>query len=110
MGVWGLFVCLQNLPFLHVRRSCQQRAQALIQHHDAVTGTSKQHVADDYAQRLDRAWVDVEAAVSAALSRQAFGWKVGRQEFDGEFPELSQCRMANISVCDITMEVGLAAI
>lgn len=84
----------------------QQRAQALIQHHDAITGTSKQHVADDYAQRLDRAWVDVEAAVSEALSRQAFGWwKGGRQEFEGEFPELSQCRMANISVCGFTMEV-----
>lgn len=62
-------------------------------------------MADDYAQRLDRAWVDVEAAVSEALSRQAFAWKGGRQEFEGEFPELSQCRMANISVCTLTMEV-----
>ncbi len=24
----------------------------IVQHHDAVSGTEKQHVADDYAQRL----------------------------------------------------------
>ncbi|CAM9883542.1 unnamed protein product, partial [Hapterophycus canaliculatus] len=50
-----------------------ERAQALLQHHDGVSGTSKQHVADDYAQRLDRARVGAEAIVSSALSRLAFG-------------------------------------
>lgn len=28
------------------------RAMGVAQHHDAVSGTSKQHVADDYAKRL----------------------------------------------------------
>ena len=29
-----------------------KRAMATMQHHDAVTGTEKQNVAEDYAQRL----------------------------------------------------------
>ena len=31
------------------------RVMGLMQHHDAVTGTEKQHVAEDYALRLDMA-------------------------------------------------------
>ena len=31
-----------------------QRSQAIAQHHDAITGTAKLHVSDDYTQRLDR--------------------------------------------------------
>lgn len=78
---------------------------------------SVQHVADDYAQRLDRSRVKVEALVSSALSRLAFGGNGGRQQQgrigleDGErdedagLPQLRQCRLANISTCDATMEV-----
>lgn len=29
-----------------------RRAMGTMQHHDAVTGTEKQHVAEDYAQRM----------------------------------------------------------
>jgi hypothetical protein len=31
-----------------------EEAQAILQHHDAVAGTSKQHVAYDYALRVRR--------------------------------------------------------
>lgn len=31
-------------------------AMAVLQHHDAVSGTSKQHVADDYARQLAAGW------------------------------------------------------
>lgn len=32
--------------------SVMKEAMAVMQHHDAVTGTEKQHVADDYARLL----------------------------------------------------------
>ena len=31
-----------------------EAAVSLLQHHDSITGTEKQHVADDYHVRLDR--------------------------------------------------------
>ncbi|KAH9770254.1 alpha-mannosidase [Citrus sinensis] len=35
-------------------------ALALVQHHDAVSGTEKQHVADDYAKRLSIGYTEAE--------------------------------------------------
>ena len=35
-------------------------ALAIAQHHDAVSGTSKQHVADDYAKRLFIGYKEVQ--------------------------------------------------
>lgn len=94
----------------------EQSAQALVQHHDGVTGTSKQHVAEDYAQRLDTARVRVEADVSSALGRMAFGGRGGSGDGGGEkeergleeLPKLVMCRLANVSTCDVTMEVSAA--
>jgi len=33
-----------------------ERAMAVAQHHDAVSGTERQHVANDYARRLAGGW------------------------------------------------------
>lgn len=32
------------------------KAMAVAQHHDAVSGTEKQHVANDYAKMLAKGW------------------------------------------------------
>lgn len=36
--------------------SLTEKAMAVAQHHDAVSGTEKQHVANDYARRLANGW------------------------------------------------------
>ncbi|XP_044607793.2 lysosomal alpha-mannosidase isoform X2 [Equus asinus] len=66
-------------------------AMAVLQHHDAVSGTSRQHVADDYARQLAAGWGPCEVLLSNALARLS-----GSKE-DFEF-----CRDLNISVCPLS--------
>ena len=46
-------------------------ALAIAQHHDAVSGTEKQHVADDYAKRLSIGYTEV-----IKLSIYLFSWNL----------------------------------
>lgn len=39
-----------------VHRVPADEAMAVLQHHDAVSGTSRQHVANDYARQLAAGW------------------------------------------------------
>ena len=41
----------------------------IVQHHDAVSGTEKQHVAEDYAQRLADG---IDAAVVSEIDNERF--------------------------------------
>uniref|UniRef100_A0A3Q1H5R4 Alpha-mannosidase n=1 Tax=Anabas testudineus TaxID=64144 RepID=A0A3Q1H5R4_ANATE len=79
-----------NLGFLslHWRGSGSSEAMAVAQHHDAVSGTEKQHVANDYARRLANGWQHCQLLISnsfAALS--------------GSFLKRNYCDNLNISVC-----------
>lgn len=40
--------------------SVMKRAMGIVQHHDAVSGTEKQHVADDYSLLLHRGVVECQ--------------------------------------------------
>lgn len=44
-----------------------EEAVSLLQHHDAITGTAKQHVANDYHRRLHRGLKEAQAVVTSAL-------------------------------------------
>uniref|UniRef100_A0A5F9DEB4 Alpha-mannosidase n=1 Tax=Oryctolagus cuniculus TaxID=9986 RepID=A0A5F9DEB4_RABIT len=68
-----------------------EEAMAVLQHHDAITGTSRQLVADDYARRLAAGWGRCEVLLSNALARLS-----GSQEAFSICPEL------NISVCPLS--------
>ena len=69
-----------------------KRAVAVNQHHDAVTGTAKQHVTDDYALRL-HAGMEASRKVMAAGLRAELGTSCDIS---------SHCPFLNISQCAFT--------
>ncbi|KAK3024438.1 hypothetical protein RJ639_042970 [Escallonia herrerae] len=70
----GYYLAARQLEFLVGRRSTGPHtfslgdALGIAQHHDAVTGTAKQHTTNDYAKRLAIGASEAEAVVSSALS------------------------------------------
>lgn len=70
-------------------------AMGVAQHHDGVSGTSKQAVAYDYAERLANGVMEGQNVVNDAIKKleQQSGIPVAEQNF---------CTLLNISVCSIT--------
>ncbi|XP_004635625.1 lysosomal alpha-mannosidase isoform X2 [Octodon degus] len=66
-------------------------AMAVLQHHDAVSGTSRQHVANDYASQLAAGWGPCEVLLSNALAK-----------LSGSKESFSICRDLNISFCPVS--------
>ncbi|XP_065217445.1 lysosomal alpha-mannosidase-like [Planococcus citri] len=69
-----------------------KRALGISQHHDAVSGTEKQHVTDDYALYLHEGLVE-----GRKIFNEAFKFL-----YTSEYPEHHLCNLKNISQCDIT--------
>ena len=67
-----------------------ERAMGVTQHHDAVTGSSKQAVAYDYARRLAWGREDADALVSASLAALT-GF--------GNVSAWASCDLANATLC-----------
>lgn len=68
-------------------------AVGLVNHHDAVTGTSKQHVAEDYKKILSKAVTETESLLSTSIASIY------------NLPEVSICRYTNESICEVTQSM-----
>ena len=72
-----------------------REAMGVLQHHDAVSGTAKQAVTFDYAQRLHAGFLSCENVISKAVQK----------EFDSVLDQNFQfCHLLNISQCHVTEE------
>jgi lysosomal alpha-mannosidase len=80
--------------------SLLREAMGVLQHHDAVSGTAKQAVTFDYAQRLSDGIGECERIISGALARLTDNSQ--QAEVAEAAPEFRFCRLLNVSQCDVT--------
>ncbi|XP_055923548.1 lysosomal alpha-mannosidase isoform X2 [Eupeodes corollae] len=77
-----------------------RETMGIMQHHDAVTGTEKQKVANDYAKRLSVGIRACEVNTKVALNKIATGEDVpARGDYKFEF---QNCDLLNISSCYVS--------
>lgn len=76
---------------------------SIAQHHDAVSGTSKQHVLYDYAKLLHQGISEATTYAGQALTALL----LGQQTIQAQHPTLEYCIELNVSRCDITQESSL---
>ncbi|KAL0281361.1 UNVERIFIED_CONTAM: hypothetical protein PYX00_002368 [Menopon gallinae] len=78
--------------------TAMREAMGIMQHHDAITGTEKQHVANDYARILTEGFGKCGALVDEALNR------ILKAEEKSPRLELKSCLLSNISECAVASE------
>lgn len=80
-----------------------REAMGVMQHHDAVTGTEKQHVANDYARLLqigiDKCSENVKESLNQFTANNDNSEKAKNEKFKFEF---KSCPDLNISSCDVS--------
>ena len=87
---------LTNLPSDNAKLDNFREAMGIMQHHDAVTGTEKQHVANDYARILSKSMNNGAEIVSDALQRLIVKDK---KNDSNTILEFESCMLLNISAC-----------
>ena len=79
-----------NTPLAASPSATLRQAMGVAQHHDAVSGTEKEHVANDYAKRLSIGSAQCEAFLS--------DWAT--QMSGNSSSSFFNCRLLNVSVCE----------
>lgn len=100
------YLVARQLEFFKGRRSSGPNtdvladALAISQHHDAVSGTQRQHVASDYAKRLSTGYMEAEDLVASSLAFLAeSNLSIRKGVVSTQF---HQCPLLNISYCPPT--------
>ncbi|XP_039784791.1 probable alpha-mannosidase At5g66150 [Panicum virgatum] len=102
----GYYLAARQIEFLVGRSSLGlftsslEDAIGISQHHDAVSGTAKQHTTDDYSRRLALGASKVEKGVNIALTCLTSSNGTCRSSV----VKFSQCPLLNISYCPSTEE------
>lgn len=104
MGNHFLQVCKQLTSIAKVQEKGFDRnlkslreVMGIMQHHDAVTGTEKQHVAEDYARLLAKAFKACGVNTKSSLSQLTTGKLPEKRGL-----EFDSCLHLNISMCEIS--------
>ncbi|XP_048233937.1 probable alpha-mannosidase At5g13980 isoform X2 [Ricinus communis] len=99
----GYYLAARQLEFFKGRSNAGPNtdsladAMAIAQHHDAVTGTEKQHVANDYAKRLSIGYTEAEKVVASSLA--CLAELTSQNGCQSPATKFQQCPLLNISYC-----------
>ncbi|CAN6472468.1 unnamed protein product [Victoria cruziana] len=100
------YLAARQLEFLKGRSNSRPNTDSLAdaiainQHHDGITGTEKQHVANDYNKRLSIGYSEAEEVVNVALACITEG--KSNTSCKNVKLKFEQCPLLNISYCPLS--------